>query len=198
MKKIKKGIGESRKNQGSAIAEFGACFAAFFVFAFIPSVNVAAYLAGCYLAEDITGSCADRISKANDSGCLTEMVAAMNCKLEDGKALAIFQLKADHHPISVELAVESPEREYLYDIDDIANIEATHLNRTSNLIRYKITTDFITNPVFDLSAVPGIGSVPIIAKPSKISKTIYREIEHPEFLSNKQDSLHAQFTKASR
>ncbi|MBI1271010.1 hypothetical protein GC174_11320 [bacterium] len=198
MKKIKKRISESRKNQGSAIAEFGACFAAFFVFAFIPSVNVAAYLAGCYLAEDITSSCADRISKANDSGSLTEMVAAMNCKLEDGKALAIFWLKAEHHPISVELAVESPEREYLYDLDDIDNIETSQLNRARNLIRYKITAAFITNPVFDLSAVPGIGSAPIIARPSKISRTIYREIEHPEFLSNKQDSLHAQFTKASR
>ena len=184
-----------RNNNGSAVSEFGACLAAFFFIAFIPSVNIAAYLAGCYLAEDITGSCADKISKASDKKALSEMVQNMNRRLENGETLAIFKLKAASRPVSVELAVESPEKEHLYDID---NTKTLHLNRTDNLIRYRITTDFVARPFFNLSAVPGIGSVPIIAGPSKITRTIYREIEHPEFLLNTEETLHAQFTKASR
>ena len=192
---MKRSIRNLRNNNGSAVSEFGACLAAFFFIAFIPSVNIAAYLAGCYLAEDITGSCADKISKASDKKALSEMVQNMNRRLENGETLAIFKLKAASRPVSVELAVESPEKEHLYDID---NTKTLHLNRTDNLIRYRITTDFVARPFFNLSAVPGIGSVPIIAGPSKITRTIYREIEHPEFLLNTQDSLHAQFTKASR
>ena len=184
-----------RNNNGSAVSEFGACLAAFFFIAFIPSVNIAAYLAGCYLAEDITGSCADKISKASDKKALSEMVQNMNRRLENGETLAIFKLKAASRPVSVELAVESPEKEHLYDID---NTKTLHLNRTDNLIRYRITTDFVARPFFNLSAVPGIGSVPIIAGPSKITRIIYREIEHPEFLLNTEETLHAQFTKASR
>lgn len=192
---MKRSIRNLRNNKGSAVSEFGACLAAFFFIAFIPSVNIAAYLAGCYLAEDITDSCADKISKASDKKALSEMVQNMNRRLENGETLAIFKLKAASRPVSVELAVESPEKEHLCDID---NTKTLHLNRTDNLIRYRITTDFVARPFFNLSAVPGIGSVPIIAGPSKITRTIYREIEHPEFLLNTQDSLHAQFTKASR
>ncbi|MCB9469738.1 MAG: hypothetical protein H6677_15830 [Candidatus Obscuribacterales bacterium] len=192
---MKRSIRNLRNNNGSAVSEFGACLAAFFFIAFIPSVNIAAYLAGCYLAEDITGSCADKISKASDKKALSEMVQNMNRRLENGETLAIFKLKAASRPVSVELAVESPEKEHLYDID---NTKTLHLNRTDNLIRYRITTDFVARPFFNLSAVPGIGSVPIIAGPSKITRTIYREIEHPEFLLNTEETLHAQFTKASR
>lgn len=192
---MKRSIRNIRNNSGSAVSEFGACLAAFFFIAFIPSVNIAAYLAGCYLAEDITGSCADKISKASDKKALSEMVQNMNRRLENGETLAIFKLKAASRPVSVELAVESPEKEHLYDID---NTKTLHLNRTDNLIRYRITTDFVARPFFNLSAVPGIGSVPIIAGPSKITRTIYREIEHPEFLLNTEETLHAQFTKASR
>ena len=192
---MKRSIRNIRNNSGSAVSEFGACLAAFFFIAFIPSVNIAAYLAGCYLAEDITDSCADKISKASDKKALSEMVQNMNRRLENGEALAIFKLKAASRPVSVELAVESPEKEHLYDID---NTKTLHLNRTDNLIRYRITTDFVARPFFNLSAVPGIGSVPIIAGPSKITRTIYREIEHPEFLLNTEETLHAQFTKASR
>ena len=192
---MKRSIRNLRNNNGSAVSEFGACLAAFFFIAFIPSVNIAAYLAGCYLAEDITGSCADKISKASDKKALSEMVQNMNRRLENRETLAIFKLKAASRPVSVELAVESPEKEHLYDID---NTKTLHLNRTDNLIRYRITTDFVARPFFNLSAVPGIGSVPIIAGPSKITRTIYREIEHPEFLLNTEETLHAQFTKASR
>ena len=192
---MKRSIRNLRNNNGSAVSEFGACLAAFFFIAFIPSVNIAAYLAGCYLAEDITGSCADKISKASDKKALSEMVQNMNRRLENGETLAIFKLKAASRPVSVELAVESPEKEHLYDID---NTKTLHLNRTDNLIRYRITTDFVARPFFNLSVVPGIGSVPIIAGPSKITRTIYREIEHPEFLLNTEETLHAQFTKASR
>ena len=195
---MKRSIRNSRNNNGSAVSEFGASLVAFFFFAFIPVVNIVSLIVAVVAVEYVTYNCADTISKANDTRSLSEALASMNQKLVTGDALPIVNLEATRHPLSVSLSVQNikdPRSERNYDIKDAGLIK---LNRSTDLIHYRVSASYKATPFFDLSAIPVIGSVPVIAGPIFVEKTLYREIEHPEFLLNTQDSLHAQFTKASR
>lgn len=172
---------KDRRNAiGSSISEFGGAFVAFFFVILIPCINVASYGFSYGLANTTTNKLADEISKANSRKRTVEIIETTENKMTKDGLFHIFRLKTQKEPIKLELAVED-----LKGVEKRLPFESTKsikIDRSKNFYRYCLTTTFQAKPIVDLSGIPVLGQVPIIAAATPIRHVVYTDIEHPEFL----------------
>lgn len=184
---IKESRANRRRNErGSNIAEFGSAFTVFFFCMVIPCINIIGFGASYSLASGTSNATADLLSKSSSQDSISKVLQDTKSNIGEKNLYKVFRLTASEHPIDVKVAVESLQgQEQLIDLDGKQNLK---IDRSKNMYRYRIVASFVAKPILDLSSIPIIGQIPVIARPTPIILTQYRDIEHPEFLQ-KDDSL---------
>ena len=173
-------VAKARKRSGANIPEFGTAFTAFFFVVVIPCINLVGFSMSYGLASKTSHETAEHISKAASLEHAKSIINQANTNLKEASLYKTFRLKPGESKFKLELAIESLNgQEKIFDFN---SKEVPQLDRSTNLVRYRLTTDYRAQPVIDLSAVPILNKVWIIGSPTPIKQVIYREIEHPEYL----------------
>ena len=178
-----------RNRKGAHIAEFGAAFVAFFFFVLIPCINVVGFGAGYSLAHSTTSKTADSLSKSKNHKQIVNLLVRTTNSINEKSAFKTLRLEPAKRPIELSVAIENLKgQERIFPLTK--NLESNlDIDRSKNMYRYRITTKFISKPILDLSGIPVVGNIPILAAPTPIKLTQYRDIEHPEFLQSEDNKV---------
>lgn len=174
-----------RRSQTGSIAEFAPVLFIFFMMILFPLINLIGYGTACATVQFIGTNCASAAQNAASFGDALSAVETMSnglCSSGFGK-FANLSPQGGYKGCGVDV--------YLIEIDYSNNNRQTygpntglpHPYDSSKIYEYQTRCNFQINPFLNLSGVPGIGSVPIVGKPSFMASNSCRSSEHPEGLN---------------
>lgn len=174
-----------RRSQIGSVAEFAPVLFIFFMMILFPLINLIGYATACATVSFIGTNCAQAAQNASSYADALNAVETMSKNLTNSGfgRFANLQAVGGYKGCGVDL--------YLIEIDYINNNRIVHGPNTglptpydsSRIYEYQARCNFLINPFLNLSGVPGIGSVPIVGKPSAMASNCCRNAEHPEGLN---------------
>ncbi|HNB23512.1 MAG TPA: hypothetical protein PKZ32_13910 [Candidatus Melainabacteria bacterium] len=173
-----------RRSQTGSIAEFAPVLFIFFMMILFPLINLIGYGTACATVQFIGTNCATAAQNASSFGDALNSVESMSKGLVNsgfGK-FANLSPQGGYKGCGVDV--------YLIEIDYSNNNRLTygpntglpHPYDSTKIYEYQTRCNFQVNPFLNLAGVPGIGSVPIIGKPTAMASNSCRSSEHPEGL----------------
>jgi len=174
-----------RRNQVGSIAEFAPVLFVFFMMILFPLINLIGYATACATISFIGTNCAQVAQNSATFGDALDAVYAMSnnlCNSGFGKFANLTPVLG-YKGCGVDV--------YLIEIDYSTNTRLTYGPNTglphnydnTKIYEYQTRCNFQINPYLNLSGVPGIGSVPIVGKPSSMAFNCCRNSEQPEGLN---------------
>ncbi len=174
-----------RRNQVGSAAEFAPVLFVFFMMVLFPLINLIGYGTACATVSFIGTNCAQAAQNASSFGDALNSVETMSNNLLNSGFGKFANLKpvGGYKNCGVDL--------YLIEIDYSNNTRVTHGPNTglpsnydtAKIYEYQARCNYQIAPFLNLSGVPGIGSVPIVGKPSSMAYNSCRSSEHPEGLN---------------
>jgi hypothetical protein len=174
-----------RRSQVGSIAEFAPVLFIFFMMILFPLINLIGYGTACATVGFIGTNCAQAAQNASSFGDALNAVETMSNNLLNSGFGRFANLKpvGGYKGCGVDL--------YLIEIDYTNNNRVTYGPNTglpsnydsAKIYEYQARCNYQIMPFLNLSGVPGIGSVPIVGKPSAMAYNSCRSSEHPEGLN---------------
>ena len=174
-----------RRSQVGSAAEFAPVLFIFFMMILFPLINLIGYATACATVSFIGTQCAGAAQNASSMGDALNAVETMSNSLVNSGfgRFANLQPTGGYKGCGVDV--------YLIEIDYSANNRVTYGPNTglpstydpAKIYEFQARCNFQINPFLNLSGVPGIGSVPIVGKPSSMAYNCCRSSEHPEGLN---------------
>jgi hypothetical protein len=174
-----------RRSQIGSVAEFAPVLFIFFMMILFPLINLIGYATACATVSFIGTNCAQAAQNASSYGDALKAVETMSNNLLNSGFGKFANLKpvGGYNGCGVDV--------YLIEIDYTNNTRVTHGPTTplpgtydsAKIYEYQARCNYQIMPFLNLSGVPGIGSVPIVGKPSAMAYNSCRSSEHPEGLN---------------
>lgn len=184
-----------RVQRGTSLAEFGPVLFIFLFMIVFPLVNLVAYSAGVATVALITANCAVSAQNANNLAQAMDNVRETAISMLRSPFGRFAKLRSDGgfrgcgmdvyvvatDPISGSIDTYGPNT-------GVPTSEQNKSGADTKIYEYSLTANYRLYPFLNLSAVPFIGSVPILGKPAKLQYTACRNIEHTGDLTGPTES----------
>jgi hypothetical protein len=171
----------SRRVDGASIPEFGAVIVAFFFVILIPTMNLLCFAGSLSVAYAATNQAAEDIARAANLARARQIMRVAESNLTTETVFKAFRLEAADDPLMLDVIVEPLKGTRKRFPLRSGVVEA--VDRSASLYQYEVITSFTVRPAVDLSAVPLVGQIPVVARATPITLRVQRAMEHPEWLA---------------
>lgn len=183
---MKKGVARhamKRYENGSAIAEFGAAFYAFCLVILIPTVNFLGLAISFSYSYFVANSTADVAAQAMTLRRARQVLTEGADKLKLDSTAKFLKVTPSEEGFVLDLLKTNMHGES--EVTTLARLNSGNVDRNKHLIQYRITANFLAEPILNLGSIPFLNEIPVIGKPTPITWKLTRGIEHGDEISAK-------------
>lgn len=179
-----KGRSKVRNQKGAGhIVDFGCVFCAMVIAILLPAVNVLTFSFGALAVYSATHTAATKAADTFDYKQAANTVSKSASDLASSPIARFCHIQVPKTKKGMQLTTlvtDIKVRDVVLRTDEAPKL--TKIDPSIHLCQYAVRSAFEIKPMIDLSGVPIIGQVPIIASPFELSCTVERTVEHPEGL----------------
>lgn len=175
-----------RKEDGAAMAEFGAAFYAFCIVIMLPTINILSFALAYSYGFLFASGTADHVAQAISPKRAFQILDESSANLDSDCLARLFKIGASKESFKLALVKTNSRGDTMViasnikDIKKLLNAEASNNFESNNLIQYEVTTSFSHQPLLELGSIPIVNQIPMIGKETTLS---FKMLRHPEHLS---------------
>lgn len=165
------------------IVDFGCVFCAMVIAILLPMVNFLSFTFGALAVYSATHAAAIKAGDSFSYKQASEIINRSGADLATSPIARFCQIQVPKNKKGMQLTTLVTDvklRDVVLKTQEEPKL--TKVDPGVHLCQYSVKGCFEIKPLIDLSGVPVIGQIPVIAKPFELSCVVERTVEHPEGL----------------